>query len=122
MATPIEVTTQEEFEREVLQAAAPTVVLFWSSWCPFCRTLRPLFDRLPARYDTRFVVVLLEEDANPLWNAYQVEVVPSLAYFQSGEIRARKDGRLGRGLSEHELSDFVRMVERMPQTGKSLPR
>lgn len=105
-----EVANVEAFDREVLRAPEPTVVMFWAGWCPFCRRFRPAFDATAAKSDGRFAVVRLDDEANPLWDTYRVDVVPSLAYFRGGALVARKDGTLGRGLSEPDLAAFLHQV------------
>jgi len=103
----LEVPTPEAFERDVLRAPEPTVVLFWAAWCPFCQAFRPLFDARAERSDGRFAIVSLDDASNPLWDRYSVGVVPSLAFFRGGELVARKDGRLMHGLSPEELDAFL---------------
>lgn len=105
-----EVATSEAFERDVLRAKEPTVVLFWAGWCPFCQSFMPLFEAQTKRHDARFALVRLDDNDNPLWDAYRVNVVPTLAYFRDGALAARKDGRLARGLSHAELDAFLREV------------
>ena len=103
----LEVRTPEAFERDVLRAPEPTVVMFWASWCPCCQAFRPLFDARAPKNAGRFAVVHLDDNASPLWDRYHVGVVPSLALFRNGAIAARKDGRLMRGLSLEELDAFL---------------
>lgn len=103
-----EIDSPEAFEREVLRAEGPTVVLFWASWCPFCTTFRPAFERSAARARTRFAVVRLDDEGNPLWDAYRVEVVPTVALFRDGAVAARLDGQRMVGLSEDQLTEFLR--------------
>jgi len=105
-----EVENPEAFEREVLRSPEPIVVMFWAEWCPFCRRFRPAFDAAAAAAEGQFAVVRLDDEDNPLWDTYGVEVVPSLAFFRGGAIAARKDGRLGRGLTEAELAAFLHLV------------
>ena len=106
----IEVGDAEAFDREVLRARDPTVVMFWAEWCPFCRRFRPTFDARASQSDGRFAVVRLDDEDNPLWDTYGVKVVPSLAYFRGGALVARKDGRLGRGLAADDLDAFLARV------------
>jgi len=108
--TEVDVQSPEEFQREILDAEEPTVVVFWASWCPYCRAFKPHFDAKASESGVRFAVVHLEDDDNPLWEAYRVDVVPSLAYFRDGALAARKDGRLGRGLAPTELDAFLHQV------------
>lgn len=106
----LDVATPEAFEREVLRAPGPTVVMFWAGWCPFCQAFKPLFDGRAAKNEGRFAVVRLDDADSPLWERYGVTVVPSLAFFRDGALVARKDGRLMRGLTDEELDAFLRQV------------
>jgi thioredoxin 1 len=106
----LEVATPEAFEREVLRAPEPTVVMFWAGWCPFCQAFKPLFDARTAKNEGRFAVVRLDDADSPLWERYDVAVVPSLAFFRDGTLVARRDGRLMRGLTDAELDAFLRQV------------
>jgi thioredoxin-like negative regulator of GroEL len=102
-----EVMDEESFDRAVLPADEPTVVAFWAAWCPHCRRFRPLFERESADRGGRFAIVRLDADDNPLWERYAVAVVPTVALFHRGEVAARKDGMLGRGISGHDLAAFL---------------
>lgn len=113
----LEVTVPEGFDDAVLRAKEPTVVLFWASWCPFCLAFRPAFTERAARSDARFAIVSLDDYENPLWDTYRVEVVPTLAYFQDGELTARRDGVLMRGLAPADLTAFLDEVLRVAEAG-----
>lgn len=113
----LDVETPEAFQRDVLDAGAPTVVLFLASWCPFCQAFGPSFDRRAAESGGRFARVYLDEDDNPLWDRYGVQVVPTLAFFADGDLVGRKDGRLLRGLSDAELESFLEDVEPLARAG-----
>lgn len=103
----IDVDSPGAFERDVLHAEGPTVVLFWASWCPFCQVFRPAFERSAAKATARFAIVWLDDDSNPLWDTYDVRVVPTLALFRDGDVAARLDGRRMIGLSEAQLASFL---------------
>jgi len=48
------------------------------------------------------------------WDAFNIEVVPTIIVFKDGKPRFRKDGVRGRGLSEDaikETIDQVRLLE-----------
>ncbi len=89
---------------EHLPAGKETAVLFVLSTCPFCKAFRPQFDAFAARGGGReFLTVVLDDFGNPLWDAYRIDVVPTVILFSGGEVKARRDGRAGVGLTGKDL-------------------
>lgn len=103
----LEVKDAKTFQRQVLESKEPTVALFWATWCPFCRRYKPEFDKLAAQHAWRFASVYLDDESNPLWDDYAVEVVPTLALFRDGKLVDRQDGILGYGLDRRATEAFV---------------
>jgi thioredoxin 1 len=106
----LEVRTPEEFRAGVIEADAPTVAMFWATWCPFCRRFKPTFDKIAATKPWRFASVTLDDESNPLWDEYAVDVVPTLALFRQGNVAERVDGILGYGIDPPMVEEFVRRV------------
>ncbi len=80
------------------------MVLFHSTWCPFCRTFEPTFDAVGK--DQRAwepAEVLLEEDENPLWERFGIRAVPTVLFFDDGKVVGRLDAEFGVGLRESDL-------------------
>lgn len=102
----MDIRDPEAFRREVLEVREPTVVLFWATWCPFCRKFKPEFDRLGKELGLRTAAVYLDDESNPLWEDYDVQVVPTVALFRDGEIVVREDGVLGYGLDRRMVAEF----------------
>lgn len=88
----------------VAVAAGPSAVLFTASWCPFCRAFRPVFERV-AGNDARVAAVIAEidDDGNPLWEQWNIAIVPTVLFFEQGTLAHRLDGRAGVGLDEQLL-------------------
>jgi len=107
MGRPLEITTVADFRREVERSSEPTVVMFTTSWCPFCRRFKPRFVEAATKADLRCVMVYIDDWENPLWDEYKVDVVPTLVLFDGGKPVYRRDGVLGRGLGEHDLAEFL---------------
>lgn len=99
------------FQKVVLESTEPTVVMFWATWCPFCRRFKPEFERLAATHPWRFASVHLDDEDNPLWDDYAVDVVPTLALFRDGKLVDRMNGVLGYGISRKMVDDFVRRLQ-----------
>ena len=106
----LEVKDDRGFRTQVLESPEPTVVLFWATWCPFCRRYRPEFDKLAAKFPWRFASVYLDDEANPLWDEYAVDVVPTLALFRDGQLVQRQDGILGYGIDRKATDAFAARV------------
>src|SRR2546422_11048524 len=81
----LQVRNPDAFQESVVQAAEPTVVMFWATWCPFCRRFKQEFEKLAAPRPWRFAAVYLGDEDNPLWEGYAVDVVPPPALFPGGE-------------------------------------
>ncbi len=107
----LEVKDARAFRAQVLEPGEPTVTLFWATWCPFCRRFKPEFDKLAATWPWRFASVYLDDESNPLWDEYAVEVVPTLALFRGGKLVDRQDGILGYGIDRKATADFVARVK-----------
>ena len=106
----LQVEDPDAFKRTVVQAEQPTVVMFWATWCPFCRRFKQEFERLASSRPWRFAAVYLDDEDNPLWDDYAVDVVPTLALFREGKLVDRLDGVLGYGIDRKMVDDFVRRV------------
>ncbi len=107
----LQVRGPEAFHKDVLEAHKPTVVMFWATWCPFCRRFKGEFEKLATTRPWRFAAVSLDDEDNPLWDDYAVDVVPTLALFHEGKIVDRENGILGYGIDKRMVSDFVHRVE-----------
>ncbi len=116
MARPLEVTTVRDFRRDVEKSAEPTLVMFTTSWCPFCRRFKPKFTDAANRADVRCVIVYIDDWENPLWDEYRIDVVPTLVLFEKGKPVYRRDGVLGRGLGEKDIDDILAHVPQAPRT------
>ncbi len=94
MSNPISIT-DAEFTTAVLQASKPVLVYFWADWCGPCRLVSPSIDQIATEYGDRLKVVKIEVDPNPISvKTYQVEGVPGLRLFQTGELIAAAEGAL----------------------------
>lgn len=91
----------------VINSTQVSVVLIYASWCPFCIRFLPIFQKFASGNSHYF---LAQDDQEILADQYEVDVVPTVLAFQNGTIVGRLDGVYGMGLSEAQLSDFVKRV------------
>lgn len=98
MGEPVRV---DDFDEQVLRADGPVVVYFTAEWCGPCKRFKPIYADRAAEVDLPFAVVDISDDADPIWEAWDIRRVPTVAIFEDGEIRERVSGFLdGRDLDE----------------------
>ncbi len=103
----IEIDNEEELNK-ILDRTEKVLVLFYASWCPFCRNIVPAFDKKMANFILGSVIhVLLDDYDSPLWDDYDVEAVPTVVFFEKGKVRKRLDGKPGLGLNEKKLNVWL---------------
>lgn len=96
--------TDASFEVDVLMHEQPVLVDFWASWCPPCKMIEPIVDRLAEEFDGQARVAKVNIDRNPgLADKYQIQGVPTFIAFYQGEML----GRLTAAQTEKKLRQLV---------------
>ena len=52
----------------------------------------------------------ISDDEDPLWELFDIKVVPTMIVFKNGEAIFRKDGLLGRGLSGKAIEEALEEI------------
>jgi len=103
----IEVENEKELIGN-LKSGLRVFALFYASWCPFCRAFLPIFKQHAQRnVEDKFLLVKVDDETNPLWEKYEIDVVPTVILFKSKKVSRRLDGTLGVGLNERQLEQFL---------------
>ena len=85
--------TDENFDRQVLQAETPVLVDFWAEWCSPCRVLGPRINELADEYAGKIRIGKVDIDANQeVLARYGIGSIPTVLLFVNGEIQARFAG------------------------------
>ncbi|RKY31414.1 MAG: thioredoxin [Candidatus Omnitrophota bacterium] len=78
--------TDNNFQREVLEANQLVLVDFWASWCGPCQMIAPLIEETTEEYLGRMKVGKLNIEENPeIPSRYGVMSMPTLIFFKNGQ-------------------------------------
>jgi putative thioredoxin len=87
-------THLEHFDRDVIEAShtLPILVDFWADWCPPCRALTPVLERVVAQLAGKIRMAKVEVDEGDnmkLAGRYGLRGFPTVLLFVKGEIAGR---------------------------------
>ena len=82
----LDVTSEEQFDKEVLQAELPVVVTFHAEWCGDCKKMYPHLSAMADEYGQRMKFVRVEDSHRDIEARYQVHMIPDVLLFYGGKL------------------------------------
>lgn len=106
-----------DFQDKVLGCPRAVLVDFWASWCPPCKMMAPMVERLHDEYAGRTDILSINIDQNPQAAAeYGIQGVPTFITFAGGETVDRTTG----ARTENQLRKMIAAAEeRLSDGGES---
>ena len=111
--SPIFDVREEDFAEKVLEASRRYAVLvdFWADWCPPCRALTPVLEKVTRGMHGTIRLAKVEVDENMrLAGRYKLRGFPTVILFLNGE----EAGRCSGARSEQQVRAFI--AEHVPAT------
>ena len=94
-------TNKKEFSEKIEGAC---IVDFFATWCPPCKMLAPVFEKVSEEYKEKlkFYKINVDNDGK-IAEKYNIMHVPTLVLFKNGEPVNKVSGFI----SEKELTNFI---------------
>ena len=95
---------EDNFDSIVINSDKPVLVDFWAEWCGPCKMLTPTIDSISEEYNDSSIVVKVNVDEAPgIATRYGIRSIPSLLFFNNGEVVEQKVG----AVSKDELTSIL---------------
>ena len=104
MSDKITVTSDADFQADVLQSDVPVLLDFWAEWCGPCKMIAPLLDAAADEYAGKLRIAKLNIDENPNTPPkFGIRSIPTLMIFKDGQVQGQKLG----AMSKSALTEFI---------------
>ena len=92
--------TKEDFN-------GPRVLVdFWAAWCGPCKVMKPTVQKFADDNPDIKVIFCNVDEESDLAKEYSIRSIPTLMYFEDGEIKGKKIGNVSAGQIK-ELVDGI---------------
>lgn len=89
----IPIIDENELQDKINSASQPVVIDIWMDDCPPCNMLAPKLKAVAQDYEGQVEVFKVSvENNSPVFDQYDIEMVPILLFFKDGKETSRLEG------------------------------
>lgn len=97
--------TENDFQKEVLEADIPVLVDFYADWCGPCKMMSPVLEQISNEMEGKIKIGKVNVDENPnLASEYKVMSIPNFILFKNGEVVDQVIGALPKAQMEEKIN------------------
>ena len=79
--------TDENFDEEITKADKPVLVDFYADWCPPCKLLMPILEKIEKEMEGKFILAKINVDNAPLTaQKFEADKIPYVILFSQGNV------------------------------------
>ena len=88
----IVIATEKDFDK-IVKSVETVLVDFYATWCPPCKMLAPVLEKVAKKLDEKYLIVKLNVDeCEKIAQKYGIMSVPTMVFLYNGEERKRLIG------------------------------
>ena len=104
---------ENDFQQKVIDASnqVPVVVDLWAEWCGPCKQLSPVFEKIAAEFNGKFILAKVDIDKNQnIAAAFQVQSIPAVFAIIAGSAAPLFQGAMPESQVRQVLTEVIRIA------------
>ncbi len=78
--------SDQNFEKEISNSPKPVLVDFYAAWCPPCKILAPVLEKLSEEFKDKIIFAKMDVDKNPVVSQkFGIDSIPIVMLFKDGK-------------------------------------
>ena len=103
----LQISNNEEFEKQVLKSKEVILVDFFATWCPPCQMLAPVLEKISESRAGYNIAKINIDNNQELAIKYEVEAVPTMIIFKEGKVVDKIVGYIEEDKIIDEMSKYI---------------